>query len=121
LVDEVIYQPQAETGNLDVINKAKEIYTSGSQYILIDMSKVPFIANSGLVALHSIALMMRGKQPPDPQNGWNAFHSLKCNRGNGYQKHIKILNPQPKMTRLTLRFLPCATQLPPKGVEGFSC
>lgn len=84
---------------LDVIDKAKEIYSSGSQNILIDMSKVPFMASSGLVALHSIALMARGEQPSDPQFGWNAFHNLERDRENGFQKHVKIYNPQPKVTR----------------------
>jgi anti-anti-sigma regulatory factor len=84
---------------LDVVDKAREIYASGSQNILIDMSKVPFMASSGLVALHSIALILRGEQLPDLQFGWNAFHNLERDRENGYQEHIKIYNPPPKVTR----------------------
>jgi anti-anti-sigma regulatory factor len=82
---------------LEVIDKARKIYGTGVRDILIDLTHVPFMASSGLVALHSIALLLRGEQPPDPQYGWNAFHNLDRDRGNGFQKHLKILNPQEKI------------------------
>jgi len=83
----------------EVIAKAKELYDAGARHLLIDMSDTPYMGSSGLVALHSIALMMRGEQPPDPESGWNAFHAIARDRDVGVQPYVKLLNPQPKVDR----------------------
>jgi len=85
---------------LDVIDKARELYEAGSQFMLLDMSEVPFMGSSGLVALHSIALLLRGEEVPDPEHGWGAFHSLDRDREAGVQKHMKLLSPQPEVKRV---------------------
>lgn len=90
-------------GNLDasnfenLIDKAKEAYESGVRNILVDFGDVDFMSSSGLVALHSIALLMRGEQPHDLEAGWDVFHAIDRDRDSGIQEHIKILNPQPKV------------------------
>ena len=83
----------------EVVAKARELYDAGARHLLIDMSDTPYMGSSGLVALHSIALMMRGEQPPDPESGWNAFHAIARDQGAGLQPHVKLLNPQPKVDR----------------------
>ena len=45
----------------EVINTATQAFNEGAQYLLIDMSKMPFMSSSGLIALHSIVLLMRGE------------------------------------------------------------
>lgn len=90
-------------GNLDASNfedliaKAKEIYESGSRNIILDFGDVDFMSSSGLVALHSIALLMRGEQPHDLESGWDVFHAIDRDRDSGLQEHVKIVNPQPKV------------------------
>ena len=81
----------------EVINAAKGAHQDGLQYLLIDMSEVPFMSSSGLIALHSIALLMRGEEPPDPEYGWEAFHALDRDRDSGVQTKVKLLNPQPRV------------------------
>jgi anti-anti-sigma regulatory factor len=83
----------------DLIAKAKEIYSAGTRHILLDLSNTPFMSSSGMVALHSIALLLRGEQPPDPEHGWAAIHGIGRGLGTGLQQHIKLLNPQPKVGR----------------------
>ena len=85
---------------LDVIVKARQAYSAGARYILIDMSDLSLMASSGLVALHSIALLMRGIEPPNPEHGWAAFRALDHDRDSGLQKHIKLLNPRPKVEQV---------------------
>ena len=80
-----------------VITKAKELYASGTRRLLVDMSELNFMSSSGLVALHSIILLMRGEKPPDPQSGWAAFHAIDRERDSGPQTYVKLLNPQPKV------------------------
>ena len=85
-----------------LIAKASELYQTGARYLLLDMTDVPFMSSSGLVALHSIALLLQGQQPPDPQMGWQAFHSIGHDRDSGTQPYVKLINPQPKI-RQTLQ------------------
>jgi anti-anti-sigma regulatory factor len=79
----------------EVIVKAQELYSAGTEYLLIDMSDVPFMSSAGLVALHSVALIMRGEEPPGPDAGWAAFHAIDRDRDSGLQPQVKIVNPQP--------------------------
>jgi anti-anti-sigma regulatory factor len=81
----------------EVIAKAKDLHAGGAQYLLLDMSDMPFMSSSGLVALHSIALLLRGAALPDAEMGWQAFHSMSHDRDSGSQSQVKLLSPQPKV------------------------
>jgi len=83
----------------DLIAKAQELYGKGARHLLVDMSDMPFMSSSGLVALHSIVLLLRGEPLPDPEMGWQAFHALSHDRDSGWQPHVKLLNPQPKIKK----------------------
>jgi anti-anti-sigma factor len=83
----------------DVVAKAQELYRQGFRNLLIDLSGVNFMSSSGIVALHSMALLMRGKAAHDPEAGWNVFHAIEQDRQSGQQEHIKLLNPQPKVAQ----------------------
>ena len=83
----------------DVIEAAQETYDQGARDILIDMTDIHFMSSSGIVALHSIALMLRGEQTPDPESGWDALHSVDRDRDSGVQEHIKLLNPQTQVDK----------------------
>jgi anti-anti-sigma regulatory factor len=82
-----------------VIAKARELYAAGARHLLLDLSNMPFMGSSGVVAIHSIALLMGGETPPDPQAGWQAFHAIDHARADGMQQQVKLLNPQPKVSR----------------------
>lgn len=90
-------------GNLDASNyqvaiaSAREAYEQGARDLIVDMSAVPFMSSSGIVALHTMALIFRGVQPEDSQGGWEALHSLDRDRDSGVQKHIKLLKPQERV------------------------
>ena len=81
-----------------VIAKARELYAAGALHLLLDLSGMPFMGSSGVVALHSVALLMRGETPPDPEAGWQAFHSIDHARAGGVQQQVKLLSPQPKVS-----------------------
>ncbi len=83
----------------DLIAKGQEVYEAGARDILLDMSDTPFMGSSGLAALHSLALLVRGDELPDLESGWNVFHEIDRDRDSGLQKHIKLLNPQPQVDR----------------------
>lgn len=83
----------------DLIAKATEVRGAGGMDILLDLSNTSFVSSSGLVALHSIALLMRGEQPPSLEEGWSAIQSMHRGLGKGVQQHLKLLGPQPYVVR----------------------
>ena len=84
----------------DLISRARELYAGGARHILIDLSGVPYMGSSGLVALHSIAVLLRGQQPPDPEEGWHAFREIGRDVERGAQHDVKLLSPQPAVSRV---------------------
>lgn len=77
-----------------LVSKVESLQKDGAQDFILDLSDVPFMSSAGLVALHSIAIMLRGERPADPQSGWVALKSIDRAREAGIQKHVKLLSPQ---------------------------
>ena len=92
-----VIQPHGDvdaSNYVELINKARELFNGGSKDFLVDLSDVPFMSSAGLVALHSIAMFLRGEPPINLQSGWAALKSIDSSRGGAMQIHIKLLNPQ---------------------------
>jgi anti-anti-sigma regulatory factor len=83
----------------DLIARVQSLYQEGMRNLLLDMSNTPFMSSAGIVALHAAALILRGERPPDPDSGWEAFHAIDRDIDRGFQQHIKLLNPQPRVER----------------------
>ena len=81
----------------ELIRKAREVHNAGARAILLDMDALTYISSAGVVALHTIALMLRGESVPDPQQGWAALKSMDRTRDGGLQENIKLLNPRPEV------------------------
>jgi anti-anti-sigma regulatory factor len=92
-----IVQPHGDvdaSNYAELVKKVETLHKDGVQDFLIDLSDVPYMSSAGLVALHSIAIMLRGEKPADPKSGWAALKSIDRSRERGMQKHAKLLNPQ---------------------------
>lgn len=76
-----------------VIDEGRRLYAEGSRDLLLDLRSVPFMGSSGLVALHSLALIFNGMEPPDPESGWSAHHAIAQSVESGLQAHVKVLLP----------------------------
>ncbi len=81
----------------DLVRKVEGLINDGSVDFLIDLSDVPFMSSAGLVALHSLAMTLRGEKAIDPKTGWAALKTMTPSRGRGPQQHIKLLGPQPNV------------------------
>lgn len=93
-------QGELDASNFEaVIDKTRDLYQSGCRYLLVDLSGVNFMSSSGLVALHSMALIVRGEQPHDLEAGWSVFHAIEQDQKSGLQKQIKLLHPQPRVVQ----------------------
>jgi anti-anti-sigma regulatory factor len=84
---------------LDVIEKVRQLYKEGARQLVIDLSNVSFLSSSGLVALHSAALVMRGEEPPNPELGWSAFHAIASDVDHGFETCCKLVNPQGRVRK----------------------
>jgi anti-anti-sigma factor len=93
-------------GDLDASNyealiaRAREAYDSGARDMILDLGDTPYMSSSGLVALQSIAALCRGEQAPDPEEGWGAIRAIHRDRDAGFQQHLKLVNPQPRVDRV---------------------
>lgn len=77
-----------------LIDAGRKAVDAGTHDMLIDLRRVPFMGSSGLIALHTIALLLAGEEPPDLDGGWNAHHALQRSVEAGLQTHLQILGPQ---------------------------
>ncbi len=81
----------------DLIARGQEVCATGTRDILVDLSDVPYMSSSGLVALQSIAALLRGDEVSDLESGWGALHAVERDRDAGLQSHFKLFNPQPRV------------------------
>jgi anti-anti-sigma regulatory factor len=99
----------AVSGELDasnfqnLIDVGRELRAAGAERLVIDLSGLSFMASSGLIALYSLAVIMRGGEPPDPEEGWSAFHAIGGDTDAGADKTVKLLGPQPQVARVLER------------------
>lgn len=84
----------------DFISKAKEAYDAGARDMVLDLSGIPYMSSSGLVALHTIALMLRGEPPPDEDLGWQALRAIRRDTDGDVHEHCKLCNPQPRVDKV---------------------
>lgn len=83
-----------------VIARGQALYAEGARRLLVDLSGLSFMGSSGLVALHSITLLMGGAPPLDPEAGWSAIRSMADRQASGPQPYVKLLSPQPKIEQM---------------------
>lgn len=77
-----------------LIDAGRKAVDAGAHDILVDLRKVPFMGSSGLVAFHTIALLLAGEDAPDLDGGWNAHHAIQRSVEAGLQTHLQVLGPQ---------------------------
>lgn len=77
-----------------LIDRAKELYASGARDFLLDMSELTYVSSAGLVAMHTVALLLRGDSAPESDDGWASMKSAKKVSDEKMQEHMKLLNPR---------------------------
>ncbi len=74
---------------VQIVDKAREIYQNPARNLVIDLSEVPNVSTTGLVAIHKIALLYSGV--PEEKAHPDLTHNSAA------RKHVKLLNPQPEV------------------------
>lgn len=87
---------------LDVIASARQLVDEGTRFVLLDLGELTYMGSSGLFAIHSVALLLRGELPPDPEGGWGAIHEVE-GRDQERVEELKLLNPLAQVDRVLER------------------
>ena len=92
LVTVMCLQGDIDASNfIEIVDKAREMYQNPAHNLVIDLSEVPSVSSTGLVAIHKIALIYSGvseeKAHPDLTHSSNA------------RKRVKLLKPQPAVDK----------------------
>jgi anti-anti-sigma factor len=98
-----ILQPHGEldaSNYKELIAEAQRVYDDGVRDILLDLGDVSYMSSSGLVALQSMASLLRGQDLPDLESGWGTFHALDRDREMGLQTRFKLCSPQPRVDQV---------------------
>jgi len=85
---------------MQLVEEAKRNYANGVRDLLIDLSKLSYMSSLGISAIHETALVFRGLEIPGKEAGWTAYNAIERDRGNGVQKHVKLLSPRPEVAHI---------------------
>ena len=100
----------ALSGELDasnyqqLIDTARSLKAQGAHHFILDLSGLTYMGSSGLVAIHSAALLARGIEPPSPEDGWDAFHQMSNEVASGSDDgSLRLVAPSPSVDRVLER------------------
>jgi len=89
---------------LRLVDDVRPLYAAGARNLLLDLSDLSFISSSGLVSLYSILKVMQGEEPPDPEYGWNAFHTMERDAEDGKtQDVVRLCGMEPAVADVIQR------------------
>ena len=89
---------------LRLVDDVRPLYAAGARNLLLDLSDLSFISSSGLVSLYSILKVMQGEEPPDPEYGWNALHTMERDAEDGTtQDVVRLCGMQPAVADVIQR------------------
>ena len=78
----------------ELIATGSGLYADGARRLVLDLSKLSYMSSSGIVALHALALIFRGQQPPDPEAGWAAIHAVSADTAEGtWADQVRLVAP----------------------------
>ena len=78
----------------ELIDTGQSLYGEGVRTLVLDLSGLEYMSSSGIVAVHSLALVYRGEAPPDPEAGWQAFHAVQADADSGTrQESLRLAAP----------------------------
>lgn len=85
----------------ELIETGQQLYADGARRLVLDLSRLTYMSSSGIVAFHSLALVFRGQQPPDPEAGWSAFHAVSSDTDEGARgEEVRLVAPTEAIDRV---------------------
>ncbi len=87
---------------LEVIGSARQLVDEGTRYVVLDLADLSYMGSSGLFVIHSMSMMLRGQEAPDPEAGWGALREAQETETD-HVDCLKLLSPQPQVDRVLER------------------
>lgn len=84
-----------------VIDAGRAAVAGGASRIVIDLGGLTYMGSSGLVAIHSVAVITHGHEPASPEDGWQAFHDIGTDEDG--EATVYLAAPGPSVTRVLER------------------
>ncbi len=81
-----------------VIDAGRAARDAGAKRVVLDLAGLTYMGSSGLVAIHSIALLLAGKEPTSPEDGWQAIHEVSQTVGD--EADVILAGPQGSVQRV---------------------
>lgn len=85
----------AVTDNTQLEQKAQELFDAGTRNILLDLTDVPYMASSGLRALHFIYTLLRTDTANENKEAEKGIAA-----GTYTSPHLKLLKPHPHVVEV---------------------
>lgn len=80
----------------ELIEIGQALWADGARRLVLDLAALTYMASSGIVALHSLAMIFRGQQPPDPEAGWAAIHAVSAEAAADHPAdQVRLAAPSP--------------------------
>jgi hypothetical protein len=83
-----------------VIDAGRDALSAGARRIVLDLGGLTYMGSSGLVAIHTIALLSRGREPVNPEDGWQAIHDIGSERDDAGEATVHLASPGPSVRRV---------------------
>ena len=78
----------------ELMTSGEELYQAGVRTLVLDLTDLEYMSSSGIVALHSLALVYRGQAPHDPDAGWEALHAAQADaEAGGDHDQLRLVAP----------------------------
>ena len=78
----------------DLMSAGEQLYGEGVRTLVLDLADLEYMSSSGIVALHSLALVYRGQAPHDPDAGWEALHAAQSDaEAGGAHDQLRLAAP----------------------------
>jgi len=83
-----------------VIEAGREAIAAGASRVVVDLGELTYMGSSGLVAIHSIALLTQGREPVSPEHGWQAIHDIGSEADADEGPTVLLAAPTPAVGRV---------------------
>ena len=83
-----------------VIEAGRGAIAAGASRVILDLGGLTYMGSSGLVAIHSIALLTRGREPVSPDDGWQAIHDIGSEANEPGDPTVHLAGPTPAVRRV---------------------
>jgi ABC-type transporter Mla MlaB component len=83
-----------------VIDAGRRALAAGASRVIVDLGGLTYMGSSGLVAIHSIALLTRGHEPVSPDDGWQAIHDIGSEANDPGEPTVHLAAPTAAVRRV---------------------